>query len=326
MIRGIAINSDDEAIDGDVERLEAEAALAEASGFDGYELTTTATNMLRGGRVDDAEVERVRRALAGRRLRYTMHPPTALRMADAAGRGEAVMRSLLEVAARLRVEVVVYHSAQLALRPADQDTRELPGAAELRELRERESEALRRVGRQAEQLGVVIALENRDPHLWELAALARHGRPPSDLLLYHAGMSLDGLVQQLSEIASPAVGMCLDVGHAFLAAPYWPEPDYLGGVRRAAPWIRHLHFHDNFGRLDDVADSIGERLVLGEADAHLPPGWGDIPLAGVLAALRDANYAGWVVTELRPRYAGHWPEVAATVRRLVTEAGLVAGG
>ena len=89
-------------------------------------------------------------------------------------------------------------------------------------------------------------VENRDPHLWEFTALARHGKSASDLLTYHQGMRLDLLAQQVAAIGSPNVGICLDVGHAFLARPYWPNPDYLAAIRQAAPWIRHLHFRRQF--------------------------------------------------------------------------------
>jgi sugar phosphate isomerase/epimerase len=323
MLRGIGINCDEAAIDGRVERLDTELARVLGAGFDCYELSITAANMIRAGRPVQAEVDRVKQVLEHRPLRYTIHLPNNLRLTDPTGMGQACMRTCLDVAHQVRADVVVYHSAQIALRSSDQDAWPLPDERQLRDLRQRETDALRQMARQAEDLGILIAVENRDPHLWELAALVRHSRQPSDLLTYHAGMNLDVLVDQVTEISSPAVGLCLDVGHAYLAAPYWPDRDYLGGIRRAAAWVRHVHYHDNFGRLDDAADLVSERLVFGEADTHMPPGWGDIPLPAVLGILQQADYQGWLVTELQPRYAEYWPEVAATVRRRLADAGLL---
>jgi sugar phosphate isomerase/epimerase len=177
---------------------------------------------------------------------------------------------------------------------------------------------LRQMAGEAQKRNIVIAVENRDPHLWELAALRRHGKSAEDLLTYHAGMRLDVLVEQVQAVSSPSVGICLDVGHAFLAAPYWRDVDYLGALRQAAPWIRHVHIHDNFGRIDERAQSIAERAVFGEADSHMPPGWGDIPLAEVLAILAQVDYSGWLICELRPRYRNCLPDVAATLRALTS--------
>jgi hypothetical protein len=61
---------------------------------------------------------------------------------------------------------------------------------------------------------VTMALENRDPHLWEVATLVRHHHPAGDPPTYHAGMRLELLAQQVAAIGSPSVGLTLDVGHA----------------------------------------------------------------------------------------------------------------
>jgi len=279
MFRGIVTNSHDELIEGNPDRLEQEVATAQQAGFDGYELSVPACNAIQCGHVIQREMDRVCAILARYPLRYTLHAPCELRLTDQAGVGERVFESCLEMAAQIGADVMVYHSAQIALRPADQDTGPLPDADGLREMWRRETAGLKEMARRAEDRGIVIAVENRDPHLWELAALARHGKAASEFLTYHQGMSLGLLVEQVAEIDSPAVGLCLDVGHAFLARPYWQDGDFLAAVRQCAPWVRHVHFHDNFGRIDDVAESVDERLVYGEADNHLPPGWGIIPLA-----------------------------------------------
>jgi sugar phosphate isomerase/epimerase len=319
MIKGIGINCNDEAIDGRLDRLEAELDRAQAAGFDAYELSLAAVNVIRDGRIDEDELARLAGRMARRPPRYTVHGPMSLRLTDPTGFHEQVFLSCLEATRRIGAEVMVYHSAQLALRPADQDTGPLPDAEALTGSWRVETAALKRVARHAERLGVIVAVENRDPHLWEIVALVRHGKTAADLLTYHAGMRLDLLAEQVREVGSPNVGICLDVGHAFLAAPYWlaGAGSYLSEIRAIAPLVRHVHWHDNFGRLDDRCESLGERLVFGEADNHLPPGWGTIPLAEVLSALREADYGGWLTVEIRPRYAQHLAEIRQSVYRMV---------
>ena len=319
MIRGIGANCDDHDIDGHLDKLARDVAHAEAAGYDAYELSTGAVNAIRCGRLDADEAQRVATVLSAHHLSYTVHPPVDLRLTDASGLGNQIFVSCLELCACIGAQVMVYHSAQLALRPADQDTEQLPDEAGLASLWQRETDALHAMSFEAAKRGITIAVENRDPHLWEIAALRRHGKDAGALLTYHQGMRLDLLVDQVRQIGSPNVGICLDTGHAFLAAPYWQQKDFVTGVCHAAPWIRHVHFHDNFGRLDDYAESLSDRLIFGQADNHLPPGWGRIPLDQVLQSLTAAGYAGWLIVEMRPRYFDRRAEALATVRALLEE-------
>jgi len=316
VIKGIGINYNEKNIDSRLDRLEQELAQVQAAGFDAYELSLPACNVIRHGQLIESELARLAALLTRYPLHYTVHAPMALRLTEPTGFHEQVFLSCLEATARIGAAVMVYHSAQLALWPADQDIGPLPDADVLAESWRVETAALRRMARHAERLGVTIAVENRDPHLWEIAALVRHGKSAADLLTYHQGMRLDLIAEQTRQIGSPNAGICLDVGHAFLAAPYWAS-DFLTVIRDIAAQVVHVHWHDNFGRLDDRAESLAERLAFGEADNHLPPGWGAIPLADVLTVLRDAGYAGWLTVEIRSRYAHLWPEIAAATRQMI---------
>jgi len=64
VVRGIGINCDDEAIDGHLERLEHDLERAQQAGFDAYELSLEACNVIRGGKVDQPEQERLKAVLA----------------------------------------------------------------------------------------------------------------------------------------------------------------------------------------------------------------------------------------------------------------------
>ncbi len=318
MFRGIGMNCNDDIIDGHLERLEQELAQVQQAGFDAYEFSPVAFPIVHHGQIYQPVLDRVKAVLARYPLRYTVHPPCELRLTEPTGLGRQVFLSYLDVAAQIHADVMVYHSAQIVLRSADQDTGDLPDAAGLRALWEIETEALGAMAREAQTRDILIAVENRDPHLWEFAALKRHGRPVSDIAMYHQGMRLDLICDQVTQIASPHVGVCLDVGHAFLAAQYLPG-DFLATLRAAAPHVKHVHFHDNFGRLDDWAKSMLERLAFGEADSHLPPGLGKIPLRDVLTILKQAGYAGWVLLETRALNSDHLTQIGVTVRALIAE-------
>jgi sugar phosphate isomerase/epimerase len=315
----LGINCDDDGIDGRLDRLDHDLARAQNVGFDAYELSLEVCNAIRGGRLVYDELTRVKAVLNRYPLHLTVHPPCTLNLSSANPLQRQVFLTCLEMTAQIGASVMVYHSGQMALRPADQDTTPLPDAAALRDMWQIETEQLKEMAGHASQYGIVIAIENRDPHLWEIAALVRHGKTAHDLITYHQGMRLDLIAQQVAEVGSPYIGICLDVGHAFLAAPYWPNPDYLAAIRQIAPLIRHMHVHDNFGRLDNQAGSISERLVFGEADNHMPPGWGDIPLQQVFAILARAGYAGHILVELRPRYLHMLHDIAATTRAMLAD-------
>ncbi len=307
---------DTESSDGSTARLESVLEQGVALGFDGVEIGLDGLNAIRNGRVIPAEVTRGRAILSRYPLRVTVHGPNELNLSRHTARSVEILGSCLEAAAGLGAEVFVYHSGQIALHDAASGLKPPPGESELRDMWSRETEALTPMARRAGELGLVLVVENRDPHLWEIAALERWGLSGQALIRYHQGMRLDLIAAQVAAIGSPHLGVCLDVGHAFLAAPYWPDPDYLAGVRAAGPWIRHVHLHDNYGRLDDVSVSLADRLIFGEADCHLPPGWGSIPLREVVAILVSAGYTGWLTLEMRARYAVHFAEALASARAL----------
>ena len=94
------------------------------------------------------------------------------------------------------------------------------------------------------------------------------------------GQVLDGLnetLRLLSAFPHPLLGVNLDIGHAWLT-----DDDLLETVRQLAPWLWQVHFED----------------FPNNEHRHLPPGHGDMPLADVLAALREAAFGGVLVIDL----------------------------
>lgn len=317
----VSVGIDSESRDGSTTRLEDALERLAEMGYDGVEVPLDGFNAVRNARVVPEAVARGREILGRYPLRYTMHGPNELNLTRDVPRTSEILESCLEVAAGLGAEVYVYHSGQIALHDVWIGISPPPTAAALQDMWARETEALVPMARRAGDLGITLVVENRDPHRWELAALERWGISAGALTRYHAGMRLDLVAAQAAQIDSPHLGVCLDVGHAYLAAPFWPVPDYLAGVRAAAPWVRHVHLHDNYGRLDDVSTSLADRLMFGEADCHMPPGWGSIPLREVVRILVGAGYAGWLALEMRERYVVHFAEALAAARGLAEAAG-----
>lgn len=326
-IRGICLNGDVGYLGGSLARLEELLAACQACGFDGVELSIDGLDVMIGGRLVPRLVDRVLAVVERYNLLYTIHDPGRLNLAfPAAGRNgapdlemeKAVFAGCLEFCAAVGAGVLVYHSGLIGLRQAAVAGELLPDEAALAAARAQEAAALGELMPLAAAHGVVVGMENRDPHLWELAVLRRAGRSPDELLTYHPGLSIAEVVRQVRAVDHPNLGMTLDLGHLYLAANLCGS-DFLAAVAEAAPYVRHLHLHDNLGRLDCGYDKIQDRMPYGEADLHMPPGWGTIPLAGALAELAG-HLDGVCVLEIQPRWWDLNSETLAATRQLFAEA------
>jgi sugar phosphate isomerase/epimerase len=324
-ITGVCINADSDRLSGSLVRLEEDLDYFLECGYDGVELSADGLDAVLGGRMNHRQVDRIR-AITGRYpFVYTVHPPNRLNLAfPQRGPGGAsdlalevdVFAACLAFCAEVGARVMVYHSGLIALYDYAFGLGPLPGADDLEAARAQEVAALRELLPLADQLGVVVAMENRDPHPWEIAALRRAGRPDGDLVIYHAGLTIPALLQQVAEVDHPSLGLTLDLGHLYLAARQCGF-DFLDAVRQAAPHIRHVHAHDNFGRLGAVYSGLNSRLPYGDGDLHLPPGWGTIPHLESLVALK--GYEGLYVLEILPRLRDHLAAVLQSSRELIDQ-------
>ena len=282
-----------------------------AIGFTHAELSAKSLAVACGGTLLLRRLAALRTALDGVDLRLTVHgtnvssaragnlmdvtTPNQRRVADAD----------LALAAAIGAEVLVLHNGSLRDVYLDDDALALAMAAE--------RDALRTLGDAARRQGIRIAVENIDPVGIYLARRAY-------------GLRLDILGEQIARVDHPQVGICLDLGHAWVAATY-AGYDFLPVIRAIAPQVTHVHLSDNLGRtqLDGEVD-LNERLALGDGDLHLLPGWGTIPLPSVFGIPFAHNPA--VILELRPHFAEHFPEALATTRDLLalqSESAVAAG-
>lgn len=246
-------------------------------------------------------------------LHYTIHGLNRLNLAYDPRHElcKAIMRTQLEVCQAVEAKVLVYHSGLQALDLVRYGVRRtLLSDYELLIGAEQEVAALRELGPVAADAGVMIGMENGDSHQWEHNLIAQFGRSRSDLAKHHARLYIPPIVRQLEEIDHPNIGMTLDIAHLHIAA-HDMDFDYLEAVEQAAPWVRHLHANDNFGRLDHGFDNEVDRWAYGEADIHLPPGWGSIPYQDVFARLPD--YRGNLILEIKAGFADYFGESLTTI-------------
>ena len=192
-------------------------------------------------------------------LRPILHGPGSIRAGTR--EGDLALEGLISYAAEIGASHVVYHAANLPDAPASEDAR----LAETR--------ALAELAGRAERLGVIVALENLAPV---------YPRPDS---LSFTPLILRTMAKRIS---SPAVGLCLDLGHANIVASQ-RRTDPLELIEPALDRAVLFHLHDNLGaRRDDSASPELDPLRL---DLHLPPGRGTVPwqrIAPLLARKRGA--------------------------------------
>jgi sugar phosphate isomerase/epimerase len=226
----------------------------EAAGFAWVQVPAPPVSILTDPRASARHAGGLGAALGTTGLRRILHGPGSLQAGSP--ESDRAVEGLLNYAADAGAELVVYHAANFPDRPASED----PLLAETR--------SLAHAARIAERLGVVIAIENLAPIF-----------PGPDALSFTPSV----LRTMANRIGSPALGLCLDVGHANVVA----------GLRRTDPMeliepaLSHaalIHLHDNLGaRRGGETPPELDPLRL---DLHLPPGRGSIPWAELAPCLR----------------------------------------
>jgi sugar phosphate isomerase/epimerase len=231
------------------------------SGADFVELMPNELGVILGGELDPARLRMVQDLLLDAGLAYTVHAPLEVNLMDLST--YEVQRSVLEASVRfagsIDARVVVCHAGQrIGPRDAQHSLTEQLAAERL---------ALRQAGDLAEEFGVTIVVENYYPDL-----------PVVRGAVYDYSVWPSELAKQISTVDHPAVGICLDVGHAALASRVFAF-DCIEECAIIAPLVRHIHLHDNLMKTNLTGEPpISEYPVYGLGDLHLPPGRGTIPL------------------------------------------------
>ena len=106
-------------------------------------------------------------------------------------------------------------------------------------------------------------------------------------------LTLDDGLRMIRELNDPQLGILLDTGHLHVN-----REDLAEGVAKLGALLGHVDLDDNDG----------------SADAHLIPGQGTINFAPFAAALKAADYQGYIAVELGMAYAlDPEPAVAASL-------------
>ncbi len=172
------------------------------------------------------------------------------------------------------------------------------------------AEAIDPLARRTADAGIQLSIENTPHHTPELFnELFAHLADAIFLSSQPAGLG------NADAIASPSIGMCLDLGHANLCAT--TRNDFLGYLDRldARVPIIHLHLHENWG----------------DQDSHLPiftgpAGRNDTGVRGLLKRLLRRNFSGSFILEqwpqppsllnnARERIARLWSDLLASAER-----------
>ncbi len=217
----------------------------EAAGFRFVQVPSPPPSVLVSPRDATRHAAALSEALGTAGLEPVLHGPGSVRAGTRDG--DLALEGLISYAPEVGASRVVYHAANLPDEPASED----PRLAETR--------SLAALASRAERLGVIIALENLAPVY-----------PVPDALSFTPLI----LRTMAKRISSPAVGLCLDVGHANIVARL-RRTDPLELIEPALDRVVLFHLHDNLGaRRGDPGSPEIDPLRL---DLHLPPGRGNVP-------------------------------------------------
>ncbi len=283
---------------GGVDGLAGDLAALKGAGTDFAEIWPQNFGVILGGGLDTNRLGAVGELLLEAGLAYTVHAPLEVNLMDLTSHG--LQRDILDASLRfaegIGAGVVVCHAGQ---RVGARDARHSIG-----DQLSSERYALREAGELAGELGVTIAVENYYPE-----------RPITRGEVYDYSVWPSLLAEQISAVDHPAVGVCLDVGHAALAAGFFGF-DFIEECAAIAPLVRHVHLHDNLRRTNLTGEPrVSEHTAYGLGDLHLPPGRGTIPLEDLFRRMNFAEEPSCCV-ELAPEHFSSVPEALRAARGL----------
>jgi sugar phosphate isomerase/epimerase len=301
----LAIGSkiDEVRIDGRLDRMRHDLDHFSDLGLGAVEIPVHGLDAIVHGRLNRARTLSIRNILHSYDFAYSVHAPNPLNLMDKdhGALHYQVFRASLEFALEIGTGIVVYHAGRFV----SEESFAIPGHVMMSEkerasLLDREACAIRDLA--DEFPDVCICIENARPYLYHSP--------------YSYGESPEALRAQVLEISRPNVRINLDTGHLYMAAKFYGF-DPVEAVIDMAPLIAHVHIHDNFGLSIHHDEKQQIHLVpFGRGDAHMPVGWGEIPIDAILGAF-IGDYRGMLITELRGRYFEHTGESVANLNKIL---------
>jgi sugar phosphate isomerase/epimerase len=296
---------DETRVDGDLNALRMDLEAYRDLGLDAVELPVHGLDAVKNGRLDERRTREVIAILDQYAFAYSVHAPNPLNLmdTDAQELHVSVFRATLEFAARVNARIVVYHAGRYIPEEcfAVSVDRRMTWQEKERAL-ELERAGLSRLSEDFSQ--IILCVENARPYL--------HHSP------YCYGERPELLRRQIERIDRPNVRINLDLGHLFMSANFY-RFDPAAAARDLAPWIAHAHVHDNFGgAVHHHEKQQTHQIPFGRGDAHMPVGWGAIPLKEILGAFLP-GYEGMLMMELRGRYFRDTDESRGNLVGLLSE-------
>ncbi|WP_160112451.1 sugar phosphate isomerase/epimerase family protein [Salicibibacter kimchii] len=299
---GVSISAYDEA--ADMERLQLKLKKIESLGFQAVEIPVQGMQLLKNGVLNMERLSQYKEILQLFNLQYALHLPDYLdlsRPTDPQVEKDILFASI-DVAEELGVRTLVYHPVRFIGEEQFLHSQSWPvfNAEEKEKILFEERQILTAAGEQAKKSNLVIGMENMRPFL--------------DRSDYCYAVNPGLLVGQVSEINHSHVGLTLDVGHLHIATNMY-NLDFKEQLMLMAPYLVHLHIHDNFGKACFSTEKNQHELIpQGRGDMHAPIGSGSVPFDLVLEWLPD-TYNGMMIHELRSLYEGRWSEIASELSK-----------
>jgi sugar phosphate isomerase/epimerase len=217
-------------------------------------------------------------------LHLILHAPDDLRVGT--DEHDRQFNSAITYAALAGAELVVYHGANFEL-----------GTPDLHGRLADEERSLRRLLRRAAQLGIQVAVENLAPVY------------PAPERVCHNPAAVAELVRRLD---SEHVGMCLDLGHAHIAAGL-ARCDLPELIEPLLSEVIVFHVHDNYGAGMQAPRAGGVEPV--RLDLHLAPGAGTVPWRALAPVIRAHSAA--LVLEVHPPRRPESSTLAIVMREML---------
>jgi len=239
----------------------------EAAGFRYLQMRIPARELLSDQILLSTHATMLRESIGLTGLRLIVHAPDGV--LAGCRESDAEIDRALEYAALAGAELLVYHGAHIRLADAHVHARLAD-----------ERHSLRRIAGRAGGFGVRLAIENLAPAYPGCEHVSHHPQAVAELV---------------RRLDSEHAGMCLDIGHAHIAAGY----AVCGLIELVAPLLDRVivfELHDNFGARPGAPRAGGIEPM--RLDLHLAPGAGSVPWAELAPLL--ACHPAPLVLEINP--------------------------
>lgn len=257
-IVGIGINTHQDCINGEIEKLQEDLQYFQDLGYDYVEITVDAVDTIYHGKLNLRRMDDLKSLLSKFDLKYTVHAPRVLDLRDVENLEvqKRIFKACILFSAEIKATIFVYHYGR---------------KTENEQLEERLYQSMLEMGDFAADHKVQICVENIEID------------------------TVSNVVDFVKRVERENVRMTFDLGNAYLTSKYFGF-NFLKSVKMSAPYIKHIHVADNFGCFEKAQLLSYEQyklkkypglLQLGQGDLHLPPGWGEIPLDEAFEILDD---------------------------------------